>query len=78
LVFRSDSSTLDIRQINRQIDGMIKKPKPYQPKQDESQIALSVVEKAIGEKLVDTHSPVKPSSSRLKSGKAVAKKPSRP
>jgi len=32
---------------------MIKKRKQHSPAQDESQIALSVVEKAIGGKLVD-------------------------
>jgi hypothetical protein len=36
---------------------MTKKPKPRRPAQDESQIALSVVEKAIGEKLVGKPDP---------------------
>jgi hypothetical protein len=43
---------LDIRQVSRQINGMTKKHKPRRPAQDESQIALSVVERAIGGKLV--------------------------
>lgn len=43
---------LDIRRVSRQIGSMTKKPKSRRPAQDESQIALSVVEKVIGGKLV--------------------------
>lgn len=59
---------------------MAKKPiKPQRGSQDESQIALSVVEKAIGGKLVDKKNPANfPSELHPKSGKAVAQKPSKP
>jgi hypothetical protein len=58
---------------------MGKKPtKPQRGSQDESQTALSVVEKAIGGKLVDKVPASLPSALYPKSGKAVAQKPSKP
>ena len=50
-------TTLDTWLVNRQIGGMTKKATPRRPAHDESQIALSVLEKAIGGKLVDKKNP---------------------
>jgi hypothetical protein len=43
---------------------MTKKQKPRRPAQDESQIALSIVEKAIGEKLLNRKSPIESTSTK--------------
>jgi len=70
---------LDIWAPNRQIIGMTKKSESRRPAQDESQIALSVVEKAIGGKLVDKKNSANlPLALHPNPGKAVAKKPSKP